>query len=57
MSYNRTDELSVLDRDRSGWGGAREKGGINYGPGIVIAVATDVTQTKVSMQLNDDDFS
>ena len=38
-------------------GGAREKGGINYGPGIVIAVATDVTQTKVSMQLNDDDFS
>ena len=30
---------------------------INYGPGIVIAVATDVTQTKVSMHLNDDDFS
>ena len=32
---------------------------INYGAGIVIeaVAATDVTQTKVSMQLNDDDFS
>ena len=32
---------------------------INYGAGIVIeaVAATDVTQTKVSMHLNHDDFS
>ena len=35
---------AVLDKYRSGWGAGRK--GINYGPGIVIAVATDVTQTK-----------
>ena len=30
---------------------------INYGAGIVIAVATDVTQTEVPMHLNDEEFS
>ena len=35
---------SILDKYRSGREAGRK--GINYGPGIVIAVATDVTQTK-----------